>query len=39
MMCQSWMRFTILKNMSPSYEMVTHHLETTFGEKVEQFSK
>jgi hypothetical protein len=32
MMCQSWMRSNILENVSP-YEMVTHHLGTTFGEK------
>jgi hypothetical protein len=31
MMCQLWMRSTILENVS-SYRMVTHHLETTFGE-------
>jgi hypothetical protein len=24
---------TILKNVSPSHRMVTHHLGTTFGEK------
>jgi len=33
---------TILKNVSPSHRMVTHHLETTFGKKnweVEHFSK
>jgi hypothetical protein len=32
MMCQLWMRTTILENVS-SHKMVTHHLETTFGEK------
>jgi hypothetical protein len=33
MMCQLWIRYTILKNVSPSYEMVTHHLRTTFKKK------
>jgi hypothetical protein len=31
MMCQSWIRSTILENVSPSHGMITHHLETTFG--------
>jgi hypothetical protein len=42
MTCQSWIRFTILKNVLPSHEIMTHHLETNFGEKkdwkVEYFS-
>jgi hypothetical protein len=33
MLCQSWMRSIILKNVSPSHEMVTHHLGTTFGDE------
>jgi hypothetical protein len=33
-MCQSWMRSTILKNVSPSQRMVTHHFRITFEENV-----
>jgi len=43
LMCQSWIRFTILKNVSSSHDQIrTHHLWTNFGGKknweIEYFS-
>lgn len=33
MMCQLWIRFTILKNVSPFHKIVSHHLRITLEEK------
>jgi hypothetical protein len=33
MICQLWMKSTILKNMSQSYGIVTHNLGTTFEDE------
>jgi hypothetical protein len=38
MMCQSWMRFTTLENVSPSYGITTHYLGTTFEENFDSIA-